>query len=400
MKDGFPVTRRDFVKKTALASATVSAAPTVLSGAKAAGRKGKIYPDQRRHYRDSKTGRTVWQMTDTPGRVTHAQYFTQPAATPDGRWLVYGSDRGSAPEQLNLFKMDLQTGESMQLTESDRNLTPRWSHISPDGKEVYFIENGNHVRTVNLDTLEERSICRLEGCFRPHQLNVSSDNRFLIDGVFLEDKPEEDFLVGQGFLIRSALVVINIKTGEINRLLDGNTPRTHAQFCPSDPNLILYCYGGPWWRVQRMWLIRADGTGNRPIFVQTNFEGVGHDFWSEDGKTLCATCSGGRQPQGLWAVRADGQEERCALAGPCTGHGTVNAAEDRFVIDEIYNDCTTGLWYSRKGSVQAELLCQTGVNWAGERQEYHPHPKFLPDGRRVSFTSAMSGSGEVYIVEL
>ncbi len=400
MKENSPVTRRDFVKKTALASATVSVTPTVLTGMKAAGHKGKIYPDQRRRYRDSKTGRTVWQMTDTPGRVTHAQYFTQPACTPDGHWLVYGSDRGSAPEQLNLFKMDLESGESIQLTDSDRDLTPRWSHISPDGKEVYFIEDRNHVRTVNLTTLEERSIGKIEGCFRPHQLSVSPDNRFLIDGVFLEDKPEEDFLVGQGFLIRSALVMIDIKTGKIDRLLDGNTPRTHVQFCPTNPDLVLYCYGGPWWRVQRMWLIRVDGTGNRPIFIQTNFEGVGHDFWSEDGKTLYATCSGGRQPQGLWAVRADGKEERCVLAGPCTGHGTVNAVQDRFVIDETYNDCTTGLWYSRKGAVQAELLCQTGVNWAGARQEYHPHPKFLPDGKRVSFTSAMSGSGEVYIVEL
>lgn len=400
MKINSGVTRRAFVKQTALTSAAVSMAPTVIRGPKESGQKGKRYPDQRRRYRDSKTGRTVWQMTDTPGRVTHAQYFTQPACTPDGRWLVYGSDRGSGPDQLNLFKMDLETGESIQLTESDRSLTPRWSHISPDGKEVYYIEDRNHVRTVNLSTLEERSICRIEGCFRPHQLNVSPDNRFLIDGVFLEDKPEEDFLIGQGFLIRSALVMIDTATGKLSRLLDGNTPRTHAQFCPADPNLLLYCYGGPWWRVQRMWLIRTDGTGNRPIFVQTNFEGVGHDFWSENGKTLYATCSGGRQPQGLWAVSADGKDERCVLAGPCTGHGTANPAEDRFVIDEIYNDCAVGLWFSRKGAVQAELLCQTGVNWAGDRQEYHPHPKFLPDGRRVSFTSAMSGGGEVYVVEL
>jgi len=400
MKDNAEVTRRDFVKKTALTSAAVSVTPTLFRSSTAAGHKGKHYPDQRRRYRDSKTGRTVWQMTDTPGRVTHPQYFTQPAGTPDGRWLVYGSDRGNAPDQLNLFKMDLETGESIQLTDSDRNLTPRWSHVSPDGKEVYFIEDRNHVRAVNLTTLEERSICRIEGCFRPHQLSISPDNRFLIDGVFLEDKPEENFLVGQGFLIRSAVVMIDVQTGKLTRLLDGNTPRTHAQFCPTDPNLVLYCYGGPWWRVQRMWLIHADGTGNRPIFLQTNFEGVGHDFWSDDGKTLYATCSGGRQPQGIWAVRVDGKEERCVLAGPCTGHGTANAAEDRFVIDEAFNDSTTGLWCSRKGSFQAELLCQTGVNWAVQRQEYHPHPRFLPDGRRVSFTSTMSGTGEVFVVEL
>lgn len=41
---------------------------------------------------DSRTGRTVWQMTDTPGRTTVAQYATQTMTTPDGRWLIYGSD--------------------------------------------------------------------------------------------------------------------------------------------------------------------------------------------------------------------------------------------------------------------------------------------------------------------
>jgi hypothetical protein len=36
----------------------------------------------------------------------------------------------------------------------------------------------------------------------------------------------------------------------------------------------------------------------------------------------------------------------------------------------------------------------------GEAREYHPHPRFLPDGKVVSFTSAMTGSCEVYLVEL
>ncbi len=395
------IKRRDFLKSsTAVIGSSLMTAPTILSSQSERGQKGKNYPDQRRKYRDSKSGHTVWQMTETPGRTSHAQYFTQPAATPDGRWLIYGSDRGSEAGQLNLFKMDLQTGISIQLTESNLKLMPRWSHISPDGKEVFYIEDGNHFKAVNIETLEERSLCRIENCFRPHQLSVSPDGKFLIDGIFMEDKSEDDFLIGQGYLIRSALVVIRTDNGQSHKLLDGNTPRSHVQFCPTNPNLILYCYAGPWWRVQRMWLINADGTGNRPIFLQTNFEGAGHDFWSEDGKKLYVTCSGGRQPQGLWSVNADGSDEKCVLAGACVGHGAVNAAQDRFVIDELYNDCTTGLWMSRKGSTEAALLCQTGVNWQGKRQEYHPHPHFLPDGKTVAFSSAMSGSGEVYLVEL
>jgi Tol biopolymer transport system component len=364
------------------------------------GSKGQIYSDQREKYKDSRTGHNVWRMTNTPGCTTHAQYFTNPATTPDGEWLIYGSDRGGPSGQLNLFKMNLHDGVSTQLTASTKDLKPRWSVISPDGKDIYYIEDKNRVKAVNIETLEERDICRIEGCIRPHELSVSPDNRFLTNGVFFENRDEDSFLVNRGFLIRSAAVIIDIESGQVRNLVYGNTPLTHAQFCPSNPTLLAYCHGGPWWYVQRLWLINSDSTENRLIFKQTNFEGAGHEFWSEDGKTIYLTCGGGRQPQGLWAVNVDGSNERCVLAGPCVGHGAANAHEDIFVIDELFNDCKTGLWHSKKGSLDAELLCQTGADWAGKAQEYHPHPRFLPDGKTVSFTSAMSGSSEVYLVDL
>jgi hypothetical protein len=366
------------------------------------GHKGKIFPDQRRKYKDAKTGHTVWQMTDTPGHFTRAQYATQPMATPDSRFVVYGSDRAGELGQWNLFKLDLQTGESTQLTESTRHLVYRWSVISPDGKEVYYVEDGNSFKVVNLDSLEERELCRVTPCYRPHQLTVSPDNKYIINPIFFEPKEEENFLVGNGHLIRSALVVINTKTGEIHRLCDGNTPRTHAQYCPTDPNLIMYCYGGPWWYVQRLWMIQADGTGNRPIFIQSHFEGAGHEFWGTAGKTIYVFCNGGRQPQGLWAVNSDGTNERCVMAGPCTGHGSVNHQEDRFVASEIFGNATEGLWMSKKGSTQPELLVHTGYDPSKFPSEIgaSPHPRFLPDSKRLIFSSAMTGSPEVYMVEV
>ena len=396
------LTRREFLLRTSatVAAGAVLPVPQILAAQPDRGRKGKVYPNQRRKYRDSKTGRTVWQMTDTPGCTSHAFYFTQAGTTPDGRWLFYGSDRGGPKGQLNLFKMSLESGESVQLTESVSNLWPRWAHPSPDGKEIYFIENNNHFKAVHTETLEERSLGTVENCHRPHQIGVSPDNRFIVNGVLLEKKSEEDVLTKpHGFLIRSAIVVIDTRTGAQHRLLDGNTPRTHVQHSPTDPNLLLYCYGGPWWHVQRMWLIQADGTNNRPIFLQTRFEGAGHEFWADDGRTIYVTCNGGRQPQGLWAVDIKTGREWCVMAGPCVGHGTANAEQDRFVIDDMYFDCKTGLWIAAKGSTAAQLLCQTGVDWHGKNQEHHPHPRFLPDGKTVSFSSAMTGSPEVYLVE-
>ena len=189
-------------------------APTILSNKEKFGKKGLVYPDQRRKYKDSVSGRMVWQMTDTPGRVTRAQYATQNMATPDGECIIYGSDRGNIKEQLNLFKMNLKTGESVQLTESTSDCQPRWAHISPDGKEVYYIEDTNHFKAVNVETLEERSLGRVENCTRPHQLTVSPDNRFIADALFLERKPEGSFLTEPfGFLIRRAIVGLDKKNG-------------------------------------------------------------------------------------------------------------------------------------------------------------------------------------------
>ncbi len=388
---------------SAKASVSAGSVPAIFSKNAKRGYKGKVYPDQRQKYRDPVSGKVVWKMTDTPGRITKGQYATQNFATPDGEWLVYGSDRGNIKGMLNLFKMNLKTGESIQLTESVVNCKPRWSHISYDGTEVYYIEDTNHFKVVNMETLEQRSLGRVEGCTRPHQLTVSPDNKYIADALFLEKKPEDAFLTEPfGFLIRSAIVVIDTKTGAQHRLLDGNTPRTHVQYSPTDSNLICYCYGGPWWYVQRLWLIHADGTGNKPIFLNTHFEGGGHEFWGANGKRIYVVCNGGRQPQGLWSVDVETGEEKCVLAGACNGHGTANHQEDRFVINEIYRDVTKGLWMSKKGSPQPEFLCRAGKGGHDIPSGHggSAHVRFLPDGKRVAFSSALTGSGELYIVEV
>jgi hypothetical protein len=96
----------------------------------------------------------------------------------------------------------------------------------------------------------------------------------------------------------------------------------------------------------------------------------------------------------------DGSNERCVLAGSCTGHGTVNAEEDRFVVRETFNDFSQGLWMARKGSTEPHLLCQNGVDLSKHPLHLFAHPRFLRDGKTVAFTGIMSGSPELYFVEV
>jgi len=110
---------------------------------------------------------------------------------------------------------------------------------------------------------------------------------------------------------------------------------------------------------------------------------------------------GGRLPQGLWACGRDGtSNQRCVMHGPTVAHCSASPAEDRFVADEGFGQ-TNALFMARKGSVQAEILCQT-ADWfetrEGVRQAtpYHPHTRFLPSGTAVAF----NGPRNIFLVEL
>ena len=149
MKFRLPIfSRREFIKTTTSAGTVASLggalfAPNMVQTNKApVGKKGQSYPDERRKYTDSKGGKTVWQLTNNPpGRKASYSYYNVPKVTPDERWAIYSSDRYSpSPGQYNLFKMDLRTGESVQLTESSDIETTDNVVLTKNGKEVYFFD--------------------------------------------------------------------------------------------------------------------------------------------------------------------------------------------------------------------------------------------------------------------
>jgi oligogalacturonide lyase len=77
------------------------------------------------------------------------------------------------------------------------------------------------------------------------------------------------------------------KPGHIKVLFHSTDWIGHMLFSPTDPNLILYCHEGMWQKVDRIWLIHADGTNNTLIHKRTMaMEIAGHEFWGLDGNTI------------------------------------------------------------------------------------------------------------------
>jgi len=75
---------------------------------------GRTYAPEWRDYLDPLTLRRVRQLTDSTAEDYHL-YFYNPSVTPDGKYLIFISERTG---ESNLFRLDLQSGIIVQLTDA------------------------------------------------------------------------------------------------------------------------------------------------------------------------------------------------------------------------------------------------------------------------------------------
>jgi hypothetical protein len=132
------------------------------------------------------TGRAAVQLTSGDS-FCYPLYFYIPSITADGRYVVY---HRAAGEELQLYRLDLTSGQAAQLTHADAPDT-RWrpwsaaqyrgvlDHrsvlVQPRNEVVYF--DGNEARAVHVESLEDRPLFRL-----PEDREPIGQNGYTPDG--------------------------------------------------------------------------------------------------------------------------------------------------------------------------------------------------------------------------
>ncbi|HXV08028.1 MAG TPA: Tol-Pal system beta propeller repeat protein TolB [Burkholderiales bacterium] len=89
-----------------------------------------------------------------PDRLTFSNAIdTEPSFSPDGKWLLFTSDRGGSPQ---IYRMPAGGGNAERITfEGSYNVTPRYS---PDGKSFAFIQRSQGRYSLALMDLAARQI--------------------------------------------------------------------------------------------------------------------------------------------------------------------------------------------------------------------------------------------------
>jgi oligogalacturonide lyase len=191
---------------------------------------------------------------------------------------------------------------------------------------------------------------------------------------------------------------INLKTGEVKHIVDVPFQMGHVQTNPFNPGEIIYCWETGGKAPQRTWTIMADGSGNRPLYREADFEWVTHEavitkdevaiaimgHVARPGEGQYAEAGTRLHPTGLGVINLRTNLMRIEAQTP-TGSGLwhVNGSYDgRFLVGD---DFTRNVYLIDRKTSEMILLSTGHKQTAAD----HTHPIFSQDGTKILIQSAM-----------
>ena len=392
---------------------------------------------------DPDTGHRIIRLSREPD--TASLYFHQNAFSPQGDAMILTSPSGISVIALATREIKLiAPGVQYSVTTSSGVEFGRRS------RRVFYEKDGAIFAT-DIDTLATRQLARLprggamsainadetlavgilnEGPVPPGPVGWPAPGTVMLgpDGRPLSFAEQREVLLNRRVDQRlpMAMFTLNLQTGEVRTILHTTDWLGHVQFSPTDPGLLMFCHEGPWHRVDRIWTMRTDGSGQTKVHTRTmNMEIAGHESFGADGRMIWYDL---QTPRGVdfWLAGyeiATGRSLRYHLdRNEWSVHFNSSPDGKLFIGDggdsEMVAHAPDGKWIylfhpenvpdvaGLKAPNSADLI-QPGffrserlVNMAKHNYQLEPNVHFTPDMKWVIFRSNMHGPTHVYAVEV
>ncbi|MDI7277005.1 MAG: oligogalacturonate lyase family protein [Anaerolineae bacterium] len=387
---------------------------------------GQVWSSEIRSFRDEKTGRTIQQLTST-GNNVHL-YFTENSFDALRNQILFLSDRASGEDRAphehplyDLFRMDLDTGEIVQLTDEARRNGPLHSVTKTPDSRIAVYTTGNRMLRLDTATGETAVIYEEAASYSVGAPSISRNRRYVAfcrnERVVAPRGPNYAGFKEHYYLVKDGRITLAYLDGSgwFDVLKDTHWVG-HFQFCPDDSTLATYCHEGPWNLVtQRIWLLDLVARQARPCFRQVEEDSVGHEFWTQDGYIFFDNRGPGHDgtitSHRTQAVASDVQINENAMVpwvGLADRHGNVvrrvdmpyycnhyHANPDNTIL--VGDDVDDLVLIDISGSqARLEILCYHGTSW--HTQDSHCHPTWSWDGTRILYASDRGGRVNLYLV--
>lgn len=386
---------------------------------------GDIFPAEWQTLTDEATGRTLRQLTSAPANSYPLYYFI-PTITPDGKTLIFHSERSG---WVQLYRLDLESGEIGQLSDGrtrdagwaiwcEPRLRGIYNHLSAlNGvhREVYYFQD-EEIRSTHIDTFENRQVATIPGRISIGQSGFSPDGRrfaFIHADRALFERAiadrESTLNMDQPFsheAWRNDLPVtvglIDTESGAYRDVIQLDFHVHHVFFLDNERLLINHVQNH-----NGMWIVNIDGSGVRILRGRTEHGDICHQIVTERGIYYESNVwmEGMRTVYfGRYDLESDTYED---VAIPGVGYvHTGNDPAGRFLfIENQEADRPNGRHEllsihfphdPERFRVQVLRSLQPIVRG----QRYHAHPLLGPDRRWLYFTEVVAGYSQVCALDV
>ncbi|MGD9929919.1 MAG: hypothetical protein AB7U05_07860 [Mangrovibacterium sp.] len=367
---------------------------------------GQRFPAENYTFVDPVTGVTVNALT-TSRHSSSKMYQTHPQWTPDGRYVVFTSNRTARQERGGgqAYALSMENFEIVQITTGDRghNLHLGWH------KNSAYLLRENQVVELKLDELLRDSeqgkvgepddyeviLGNIPDSIRPSGLGLDANEK----RVFFSSRLEKDL---------SAIYSFDFETGKTTQLLEVPVWIGHLQANPYVSGEMMYCWETGGDSPQRMWYlsVNADGTvTNRPVYQERDNDWVTHEVFMGPDRILFHLMGHLDRLQvnqtGLYSLNVRTNELTFHGQTGGGGYWHCNASPDqKYIVADTFD----GKLYRISATNPEEVVLLT----QGHRlqsispftKEAHLHPSISPDGKWVLINSSLLTDSDIMLIPL
>lgn len=329
--------------------------------------KGRLFPSAVKRYPDPATEFPMARLTDPHCTSLLPPNYAHPISRRD-TFLIYASNQSGSFEA---FSLDFRTGQSRQLTESEKFDPASFTLYSADRLLAHF--DGPRLLSTTLNSLHSRELYRLPEPFTPAGLAISEDSQF---AVIIEKSESKN---------RLTLIPLNGGTPqqlvESDQELAGPIPRPRRAS-------ILYRRAG------EVWLVNYDARQNYRLKLAPGQTGPAR--WSPDGRTV------------LYLNYPDDPHKLHALREftPDTNQDNLVAETTQYISFAPNADASVFLGASGAKASPYVLLLVRAVRRELTLAEHHSsdtsivNPFFSSDSQRIFFGSDRDGKPALYTMSV
>jgi oligogalacturonide lyase len=366
---------------------------------------GQRFPSEHLIIEDEVTGVPIVALT-TSRHNNSKIYQTHPQWTPDGKYIVFRSDRAAKEGRRGqAYAVSMDNYEIVQVTTGDIGSE---LHLGWKKNMLYFFRDGQLIELELGQLLKDSELGKVKEAQSYERIvtTLPEDIRET-DGMGLDANEERIFFVAPLSEELSAIYSIALNSGKLKKLKELPFRASHLQANPWISGEIMYCWETGGDAPQRMWYLSVDENGklnNRPVYREKPDEWVTHEVFAGPDHILFNVMAHVERLKsnqtGIFSYNLRTGEVKKFDQAEGGGYWHAAGTKDlKWAVGDTFNGNLNRL-NLKNGDVTLLTTGHRPNSKSPFTKEAHSHHSISPDGKWVLFNSSMLTSSDIMMVPL